>query len=74
MGKIVNEYDLQILLEKDEIICTIYTEFGAPPNWKREANFISLAIFFRIYNLCFDKLSMTPNYIVGKKPCQGFEP
>lgn len=43
MNKIVNDQDLQILLDKDEKIRFIYSEFGVPPNWKREANFISLA-------------------------------
>ncbi|SMC50215.1 DNA-3-methyladenine glycosylase family protein [Moheibacter sediminis] len=43
MDKIVNQKDLDFLLEKDEIIREIYALYGAPPNWERSADFISLS-------------------------------
>lgn len=43
MDKIINEHDLKILLEKDEIIFNLHALYGAPPNWKRTPDFISLS-------------------------------
>lgn len=43
MDKIVNQKDLEFLLDKDEIIREIYSLYGAPPNWERSADFISLS-------------------------------
>lgn len=40
---IVNENDLKVLLEKDNVLREIYLLYGNPPNWQREANFMSLA-------------------------------
>lgn len=43
MKMIVNSEDLLILLEKDSVLAKIHSEYGEPPNWEREANFVSLA-------------------------------
>lgn len=41
--KIVNQDDLDFLLDKDEIIREIHMLYGAPPNWERCADFVSLS-------------------------------
>lgn len=41
--KIVDQDDLEFLLDKDEIIREIYALYGAPPNWERTPDFISLS-------------------------------
>jgi DNA-3-methyladenine glycosylase II len=42
MGEIVNEADLESLLDRDAIFRRILESYGPPPNWAREAGFVSL--------------------------------
>lgn len=39
---IVNNDDIDLLINKDPNIEFIYKNYGAPPNWQREPNFVSL--------------------------------
>lgn len=43
MEKIVNQKGLNFLLKKDEIVRRIYDQYGAPPNWERSPDFISIS-------------------------------
>lgn len=43
MDKIVSQNDLDFLLNRDEIIRNIYDQYGAPSNWERIPDFISLS-------------------------------
>lgn len=43
MEKIVNQADVEFLLNRDEIILGIHEKYGAPPNWERTPDFISLS-------------------------------
>lgn len=42
MGSIVNTHDTEHLLKLDALFGQIYNMYGAPPDWKRPAGFVSL--------------------------------
>jgi DNA-3-methyladenine glycosylase II len=43
MKKIVNSEDLSYLMKQDSILAKIHSEYGEPPNWERQADFVSLS-------------------------------
>jgi DNA-3-methyladenine glycosylase II len=40
---IVHKKHIDVLVEKDKVIASIYQKYGAPPNWFREPGFVSLS-------------------------------
>ena len=42
ISRIVNQHDIDLLIGRDNLFATIWKTYGPPPDWSREAGFVSL--------------------------------